>query len=108
MSGGGRPECPVEGCDGHLHREFITGLNRSTAQMLALGGYALMFVPALLASPFLLRAARDGEIVSLVGMAAVVLVCVGVGVGLRRYRAQRLSERSEQQRCHKCGTVIAA
>ncbi len=108
MSVNGRPDCPVEGCDGHLHREFITGLNRSTAQMLALGGYALMFVPALLASPFLLRSARAGAVVSLVGVAAVLLVCVGVGVGLLRHRKQRLSERSEQQRCHKCGTVVPA
>ena len=108
MNVSGRPECPVEGCDGNLHREFITGLNRSTAQMLVLGGYVLMFVPVLLASPFLLRSARAGAVVGLVGVAAMVLVCVGVGVGLLRYRKQRLAERSEQQRCHKCGTVVPA
>ena len=108
MSVSGRPECPVEGCDGNLHREFITGLNRSTAQLLALGGYGLMLVPALLASPFLVRSALQGAVGGFVGAAAVVLVCVVGGVGLLRYRKQRLSERSEQQRCHKCGTVVPA
>ena len=35
-------------------------------------------------------------------------VPVAVAILLLRHRAARLAERSPQQRCNKCGTVIAA
>ena len=40
MANEGRPECLNESCDGYLHREFLTGLKQSTAQMMRLGGLA--------------------------------------------------------------------
>ncbi len=104
----GRPTCPAAGCDGDLHREFLTGLNQSTAQMMRLGGLALILGPLVFGAPFFLdyvvrgAAGRGGAAATLV---AIVVPVIG-GVLLLRHRAQRLAERTEQHRCNKCGTVF--
>ena len=110
MASEGRPHCPVEDCDGDLYREFLTGLNQSTAQMMRLGGLALILGPLVLGAPFFFdyvvrqSAGVGGVIGTLVGF--VVPICAGVL--LLRHRSQRLAERTEQRRCNKCGTVFAA
>ena len=109
MASDGPPACFVEGCDGNLYREFLTGLNRSTAQMLALGGYGLLIGPLLLGSPFILRVFVSGSTADIgETMVTVVLIVIPmvVGLSLLRYRKQRLAVRKEQQRCSKCGAVF--
>jgi hypothetical protein len=106
----GAPECPNESCDGNLHREFLTGLPQSTSQMLRLGGLALIIGPILFGAPFFIdyvvrRTSGTGAMVAtLVGFA----VSIVAGVLMLRYRSRRMRERTEQQRCNKCGAVFPA
>jgi len=108
MANDGKPECPNETCDGHLHREFLTGIPQSTAQMMRWGGIALIAGPIVFGAPFFIdnvirvSSGIGGVIATLVGM----VVPIVVGVLLLRQRSQRLSEKSEQQRCNKCGGVF--
>jgi len=108
MPSEGRPRCPVEGCDGDLYREFLTGLNQSTAQMLRLGGLALIVGPLLFGAPFFLdyvvrgAAGTGGLVATLIGL----VVPIVAGFLLLRYRSRRLTERTEQRRCNKCGRVF--
>ena len=108
MEGGGRTKCPVEGCDGDLYREFITGLNRSTAQMMRLAGIGLIAGPLLFGAPFLYESVARGVggPGRLLLIALLMIVPIVAGVVLLRHRAQRLTLRAEQQRCNKCGTVF--
>lgn len=106
----GAPECPKEGCTGNLHREFLTGLNQSTSQSLRLGGLALIVGPILFGAPFFIDYVvrqTAGTVVMVVTLVAFVF-CFAAGFVLLRYRAQRMKERTEQQRCNKCGTVFPA
>ena len=106
----GAPECPKEGCSGNLHREFLTGLNQSTSEALRLGGLALIIGPILFGAPFFI----DYVVRQTAGTAAMVvtlvafIICFAVGFALLRYRTQRMKERTEQQRCNKCGAVYPA
>jgi hypothetical protein len=106
----GAPECPKEGCSGHLHREFLTGLNQSTSQMMQLVGIGLIVAPILFGAPFFIdyvvrRTAGTGAmVVTLV----LLLVPMVAGFVLLRHRKERMRERTEQQRCNKCGTVFPA
>ena len=110
MKDSARPECPNETCAGHLHREFLTGIPQSTAQMMRWGGIALIVGSILFGAPFLIdnvirmSSGIGGMSVTLVGM----VVPIVVGVLLLRQRSQRLSEKSEQHRCNKCGGVFPA
>lgn len=110
MKDTGRPECPNDNCDGHLHREFLTGIPQSTAQMLRWGGVALIVLPILFGAPFFIdnvirmSAGTGGMIATLIGMALPIVV----GFFLLRHRKARLAEKSEQQRCNKCGAVFPA
>jgi len=110
MNSNARPECPNETCDGHLHREFLTGITQSTAQMMRWGGVALIVLPILFGAPFVIdnvirmSSGIGGMVATLIGMAVPIVV----GVLLLRQRSQRLSEKSEQQRCNKCGGVFPA
>ena len=105
--GNGAPECPVDGCDGNLYREFKTGLNQSTAQMMRWGGVALIIVPIAMGAPFVLERIRQpGGVAGLIAVLVVVAVPMLAGLLLLRHRAQRMAERSEQQRCNKCGAVF--
>jgi hypothetical protein len=102
------PQCPRQGCSGQLHREFLTGLPQSTSQMLRLGGWALIVAPILFGAPFFIdyvvrRIAGSG---AMIGTLAGLIVPIVVGVMLLRYRKQRMRERTEQQRCNKCGAVF--
>lgn len=106
----GPPECPNESCSGNLHREFLTGLPQSTSQTLRLIGLALIVAPILFGAPFFIdyvvrRAAGMG---AMVGTLVGLLVPMAAGFVLLRYRKQRMSERTEQQRCNKCGAVFPA
>jgi len=104
------PQCPREGCSGQLHREFLTGLPQSTSQMLRLGGWALIVGPILFGAPFFIdyvvrrTAGTGGMVGTLVGF----IVPMALGFMLLRYRKERMRERTEQQRCNKCGTVFPA
>ena len=106
----GAPDCPKEDCSGNLHREFLTGLNQSTSQTLRLGGLALIVGPILFGAPFFIdyvvrqTAGRGAMIATLL----VFIVCFTAGFLMLRYRAQRMKERTEQQRCNKCGAVFPA
>ena len=110
MSIAGAPPCPKNGCDGHLHREFLSGLNQSTSQMMRLGGMALIVGPILFGAPVFIdyvvrqTAGMGGMVGALIGLAVPVIA----GVLLLRYRKQRMSNRTEQQRCNKCGEVVSA
>jgi hypothetical protein len=110
MASDATPSCPDESCDGHLHREFLTGIPQSTAQMMRWGGVALIVVPILFGAPFFIdnvirgSSGAGGMIVTLVGMVAPIVA----GVLLLRHRTKRRAERSEQQRCNKCGGVFPA
>jgi len=110
MASEGRTQCPVQDCDGDLHREFLTGLNQSTAQMMRLGGLALILGPLVFGAPFFFdyvvrqTAGVGGMIGALIGF----VVPIAAGVLLLRHRSQRLAERTEQHRCNKCGTVVPA
>ena len=110
MSSNAYPQCPNEGCDGNLHREIQTGLTRSTAQLLRLGGLTLLIGPLLLVAPNLYQYAVR-RVVSVAGLLFTIFMLVVppiVGVMMLRYRSQRLAERTEQQRCNRCGTVFPA
>ena len=110
MASEGRPRCPAQDCDGDLYREFLTGLNQSTAQMMRIGGLALILVPLVLGAPFFFdyvvrrSAGMGGMIGTLIGF----VVPIVAGVLLLRHRSRRLTERTEQRRCNKCGTVFPA
>lgn len=110
MASNGRPKCPVEGCDGDLHREFLTGLTQSTAQTMRLGGLALILGPLLLGAPFFIdyvvrrSAGAGGMVVTLVAF----VVPIAAGMLVLRHRRERMTERTEQQRCNKCGSVFPA
>ncbi len=110
MASDGKPECPNESCDGHLHREFRSGLNQSTSQMMRLGGLALIAGPIVFGAPFFLgyvvrrAAGMGGMIAALIGF----IVPIASGTLVLRRRRERLSERTEQQRCNKCGSVFPA
>lgn len=108
MANKGAPGCPVEGCDGDLYREFVTGLNRSTAQMMRWGGLALLFGPPVLGAPFYLEYLLRGSpgVGGILGLAVALAVPMIAGFVLLRKRQQGLSKRSEQQRCNKCGKVV--
>ena len=109
MSSNPYPQCPSEGCDGNLHREIATGLNRSTAQLLRLGGLTLMIGPLLLVAPNLYQYVVRGSVGSVAGLLLTVFMLIVPPVGgvmMLRYRSQRLSERTEQQRCNRCGAVF--
>lgn len=104
----GAPECPKEGCTGNLHREFLTGLNQSTSQTLRLGGLALIIGPILFGAPFFIdyvvrQAAGTGAMIATL---VVFAACIAGGFSMLRYRGQRMKERTEQQRCNKCGAVF--
>jgi hypothetical protein len=106
----GPPECPNESCDGHLHREFLTGLNQSTAQMMRLVGLALIVAPIVFGAPFFIdyvvrRTAGAGALVGTLLGFAIPMVA---GFLLLRYRSARMRVRTEQQRCNKCGAVFPA
>jgi len=107
MASPGVPRCPVEGCDGDLYREFATGMNQSTAQLMRWAGWGLVVGPVIFGVPFLLDylggAAGLGGIL---GAVVAVVLPMGVGAVLLRRRKQGLSVRSEQRRCNKCGTVV--
>ena len=81
---------------------------RSNAQIITLSAYALIFGPALLCAPSMIAAFRDGALGVGTGVAAAVLICVGAGIGMLRYKSRRMADRTEQQRCNKCGAEIAA
>ena len=104
----GRPECRREGCDGNLHHEFLTAMTRSTAQTLRLTALALIVAPLLFGAPFIIdyvfrqTQGTAGMALTLVALA----ISIGVGVVLLRKRAAGLAEKSEQQRCNKCGSVF--
>jgi len=106
----GVPECPRENCSGHLHREFLTGLPQSTSQMMRWGGLALIVAPVLFGAPFFIDyvVRRNAGTAGMVGTIVGLLVPMVAGWLLLRYRAQRMRERTEQQRCNKCGTVFPA
>ncbi len=108
MAKDGRPRCPVEGCDGDLYHEFLTGLNQSTSQMMRIGGLALIAGTILFGAPFFIdnvvrmAAGVGGAVGTVIGL----LVPIVAGVLVLRHRAGRMSERREQHRCNKCGTVF--
>lgn len=108
MSSGSRPSCPVEGCDGDLYREFVTGLNRSTAQLMVLAAVVLIVGPLVVGAPWFLQTVMRGT----VGVGSILvallafLVPAAAGVALLRHRAQRLGQRTEQQRCNRCGQIV--
>lgn len=106
----GAPECPKEGCSGNLHREFLTGLNQSTSQTLRLGGLGLIIGPIVFGAPFFIdyvvrQTAGTG---AMVATSVAFIACFAGGFSLLRYRARRMKERTEQQRCNKCGAVFPA
>jgi hypothetical protein len=106
----GRPGCLNASCDGHLHHEFLTGLNQSTSQMMRLGGMGLIGGALLFGAPFFIdnvvrmSAGVGGAAVAI----AVIIVPVVAGVMILRHRTQRMSVRTEQNRCNKCGAVFPA
>lgn len=106
MMSKGRPGCPVEGCDGDLYREFVTGLSQSTAQMMRWGGLALIVGPVVFGGPFLFDYAMRGSAGAMGMVLAAIAVPMVAGVILLRRRARRLAVRSEQQRCNRCGNVV--
>lgn len=108
MADEGRPECLNESCDGHLHREFLTGLTQSTARMMRLSGFALIAGPVVFGAPFIVdylvrrSAGMTGMIVTL----AALSLSFGAGIAILRKRAAGLAQKSAQQRCNKCGSVF--
>ncbi len=108
MADQGRPECLNESCDGHLHREFLTGLTQSTARMMRVGGFALIAGPVVFGAPFIVdylvrrSAGMTGMIVTL----AALSLSFGAGIAILRKRAAGLAQKSAQQRCNKCGSVF--
>ncbi len=108
MANGGTPECPNENCDGHLHREFLTGLNQSTSQVMRLGGLALIAGPIVFGAPFFFDyvVRRSAGMVVMVATLVAFIVPIAAGTVILRHRRERMSERSEQHRCNKCGSVF--
>jgi len=108
MANGGTPECPNENCDGHLHREFLTGLNQSTSQVMRLGGLALIAGPIVFGAPFFFDyvVQRSAGMVVMVATLVAFIVPIAAGTVILRHRRERMSERSEQHRCNKCGSVF--
>ena len=110
MASARKPACPNESCDGHLHREFRTGLNQSTSQVMRLGGLALIAGPVVFGAPFFVdyvvrrSAGLGGMIAALIGF----MVPIAAGTLILRHRRERLLERTEQQRCNRCGSVFPA
>lgn len=110
MASNGRPKCPVQGCDGDLYQEFLTGLTQSTSQAMRLGGLALILGPVVFGAPFFIdyvlrRSAGTG---GMVGTLIAFAVPIAAGVLILRHRRERMSERTAQQRCNKCGSVFPA
>jgi hypothetical protein len=110
MAISGKPECPNESCDGHLHREFLTGLNQSTSQMMRLGGLALIAGPIVFGAPFFIDyvVRRSAGVGGMIGALIGFIVPIVAGTLILRRRRERLSVRTEQQRCNKCGSVFPA
>ena len=110
MANGGVPECPNENCDGHLHREFLSGLNQSTSQTLRLGGLALIAGPIVFGFPFFVDyvVRRSAGIGGMIAVLIGFIVPIVAGTLILRHRRERMSERTEQQRCNKCGSVFPA
>ena len=108
MANEGRPECPNEACDGHLHREFLTGLKQSTAQTMRLAGLALIVGPIVFGAPFIVDyvVRRTAGMAGLAATLIALTISFGVGVAILRKRAAGLAKKSEQQRCNKCGSVF--
>lgn len=106
----GAPECPKEGCSGHLHREFLTGMKQSKAQMLRMIALALIAGPILFGAPFFIDyvVRRTAGVGAMVVTLVVYAVCFIAAWLLLRHRAQRMRVRTEQQRCNKCGAVFPA
>jgi len=106
----GAPECSNENCDGHLHREFLSGLNQSTSQMMRLAGLALIAGPIVFGAPFFLDyvVRRSAGVGAMIGTIVGLLIPIVVGVVILRHRRERMRERTEQQRCNKCGSVFPA
>lgn len=108
MANEGRPECLNESCDGHLHREFLTGLTQSTAQMMRIGGLALIVGPVVFGAPFIVdyMVRRSAGMTGMIATLAALAIPFSVGIAILRKRAAGLAQKSEQQRCNKCGSVF--
>ncbi len=104
----GRPVCPREGCDGNLHHEFRTGLKQSTAQTMRLAGLGLIVGPIVFGAPFIIDyvVRRTAGMTGLIATLLALAILFGIGIGLLRKRAAGLAQKSEQQRCNKCGSVF--
>ena len=110
MASAGKPECPNESCDGNLHREFLSGLKQSTSQTMRLGGLALIAGPIVLGFPFFIDYVirRSAGLIGMVGVLIGFFVPIVAGTVILWQRRARMSVRSEQQRCNKCGSVFPA
>ena len=110
MASDGKPECLNESCDGNLHREFRTGLNQSTSQTMRLGGLALIAGPIVFGFPFFIDyvVRRSAGIGGMIAVLIGFIVPIVAGTLVLRHRRERMAERTEQQRCNKCGSVFPA
>ena len=69
-----------------------------------IGGTLLFGAPLFIDNVVRMSAGVGGAVLAI----SVIVVPVAVGVMILRHRTQRMKERTEQNRCNKCGAVFPA